>query len=93
MTDLKSKKLIACKGFLFIGIAVLSGGLLFARQPDPRTAFLVMVLIWASARAYYFLFYVLHEYVDPRYKYAGLLSMLQWIKNDKADGGGPAEGD
>jgi len=36
-----------------------------------------LVLIWASARFYYFLFYVLHSYVDSRYKYAGIVALLK----------------
>jgi hypothetical protein len=35
------------------------------------------ILVWSSARLYYFLFYVLQTYVDPSLKYAGLWAMLR----------------
>ena len=41
----------------------------------------VAVLAWASARAYYFAFYVLERYVDPRLRYAGLLALLRARRN------------
>ena len=34
------------------------------------------VLVWSSCRFYYFLFYVLHSYVDPDLRYAGLGAMV-----------------
>ncbi|MCA9402366.1 MAG: hypothetical protein KC897_01180 [Candidatus Omnitrophica bacterium] len=80
MADLKSKKLIVLKGFLFMAIVAVSASLLYAQSPALKTAFLLTLVIWASARAYYFLFYVLYEYVDRRFKYAGLFSLIKAIR-------------
>jgi hypothetical protein len=77
--DLQSKKLIVLKGLLFLLCILLCGGLLIARSPDWRTVLAVALLSWCSARFYYFLFYVLHQYVDPTLKYDGLLPMLRAI--------------
>ena len=78
MADLKSKKLIVLKGFLFMAIVAVSASLLYAQSPALKTAFLLTLVIWASA--YYFLFYVLYEYVDRRFKYAGLFSLIKAIR-------------
>jgi hypothetical protein len=80
MTDLTSKKLIVAKGVMFAVIAVASAGLIFAEKPSLLLAFLLAVLVWASCRFYYFLFYVLEHYVDPTMRYAGLIDLLQGMK-------------
>lgn len=74
--DLKSPTLIVLKGLLFFGCVALSALGLCLETQEPRTIVLVLVLIWASARSYYFLFYVLHRYVDPSLAYSGLFSIL-----------------
>jgi hypothetical protein len=76
VSDLKSKKWIVAKGLMFLGILLLSSALIFAELPEWRTLLLLFVLIWASARFYYFLFYVLQHYVDSTLKYSGLWDML-----------------
>jgi hypothetical protein len=77
MADLRSKPLIVRKGLLFLVILVLSAGLLLVNDPDWRTAGLLAAVIWASARFYYFLFYVLERYVDPTFKYSGLMALFK----------------
>lgn len=79
MADLASKKVIVLKGVLFLGIVLGAGTLLFLERPTVRTAVLLAMLVWASARFYYFLFYVLEKYVDPSMRYAGLLALLSTI--------------
>lgn len=76
MTDITSKKLIVLKGILFLLIIMSSFALILLNQPTLKVALALCVLIWASARFYYFLFYVLERYVDPRLRYAGLLALL-----------------
>jgi hypothetical protein len=44
-------------------------------------AALLAILVWASCRSYYFLFYVLQHYVDPHLRYAGLLALLGQVVN------------
>lgn len=68
---------IVAKGFMFLGIVCISAGLLWAEAPSLKVAALLLVLIWASSRFYYFLFYVLEKYVDPSLRYAGLLALVK----------------
>ena len=60
---------------MFLGVAVVTGAMLWAERPTFRTALLLVLLIWASCRFYYFLFYVLEKYVDPSLHYAGLIGL------------------
>jgi hypothetical protein len=40
--------------------------------------------IWAFCRAYYFAFYVIENYIDPKFRFAGLLSVLGYfVDKDK----------
>ena len=86
MGDLKDKRVIVAKGLLFLLLIVLAAGAIFCLAPDWRTLVLLAVLIWASARFYYFLFYVLHRYVDERYKYAGLVVLIRSIVQRRKTG-------
>ncbi len=76
MPDLQSSPLIIAKGLMFFGIAALSTFLLIVERPSLRVAILLGLLVWASCRFYYFLFYVLERYVDPNLRYAGLWALV-----------------
>jgi hypothetical protein len=76
MTDITSKKLIVLKGTLFLLIVISSSMVILIKQPTLMAVLALCVLIWASARFYYFLFYVLERYVDPSLRYSGLLALL-----------------
>ena len=39
----------------------------------------LLVVIWSSARLYYFLFYVMENYVDEDYRYSGLASLFRQL--------------
>jgi hypothetical protein len=67
------------KAFLLVVIGLLSAGLLFARNPDPTTASFIVLSVWAFSRAYYFAFYVIERYVDPTFRFSGLLSFLRYV--------------
>jgi hypothetical protein len=93
--DLTSKRLIVVKGLLFGTLALLSAGLVFAERPSIGLALLLAVLAWSSARFYYFLFYVLHAYVDPNLKYSGvgaLVAALRRRKTPTPGAGSPCAG-
>ena len=79
MADLNSKKLVVVKGILFLSVACVSFGLLLAPWPSWRAALLLALLVWASCRFYYFLFYVLEKYVDPSLRYSGLWALVREI--------------
>lgn len=79
MSDLQSHRWIVAKGVLFLILALLSASMIFWESPTFRVAVLLAILAWASARFYYFLFYVLEQYVDPSLRYAGIIALLQTL--------------
>ena len=81
MTDLTSPKWIVAKGLLFAGLALAAAALIFIEAPSWKLAALLALLVWASCRFYYFLFYVLEHYVDPTMRYAGLLDLMRGMRN------------
>ena len=80
MTDLKSKKWIVAKGVMFFGIAALTAALIILEMSSLTVAVYLVLLVWASCRFYYFLFYVLEHYVDPTMRYAGLWDLILGMK-------------
>jgi len=83
MRDLSSRGLIVAKGLMFLVVAGVTATLLLLEAPSLRVAALMALLVWASCRFYYFLFYVLHHYVDPSLRYAGLLALLRQIRRTR----------
>lgn len=77
--DLVNPKWMYLKAIGFVLIAFLCAAGLVLRSMKIETALLVLLLIWASARAYYFCFYVIERYIDPEFKFAGLGSVLRYI--------------
>jgi len=84
MTDLKSTKWIVAKGVMFFAIAAISATQILVELPSLNLALLLALLVWASCRFYYFLFYVLEHYVDPTMRYAGLLDLLMGMRRRRA---------
>lgn len=79
MSDLKSKKWIYFKAVLFLLIIVMCAGMLIYQSQNWQTVVLVGLLIWASARLYYFMFYVIGNYVDPEYKFSSVYAFLLYL--------------
>ena len=78
--DLTSKRWIVTKDILFAVLAVLSGALIvFAEFPTPHRAVLLGICVWAACRFYYFLFHVLHGYVDPTLPSAGVMDLVKHL--------------
>ena len=72
MRDLTSGKWMAVKAILFVAIGIFAGGMLIADSPTLKTAALLCLTVWAFARAYYFVFYVIEKYVEPGFRFSGL---------------------
>jgi len=79
MKDLTNPAWIKAKGILFLFLGLFSASLLFSERPTPRVAALLLVAVWAFCRFYYFAFYVLERYVDPTYRFSGLLSLFRYL--------------
>lgn len=78
--DLTDKRWIVAKGLLFFVIVAVSGALLIIEDERWLRLGLVVLLGWSSARAYYFLFYVLERYVGVEGRYAGVLDLIKRLR-------------
>ncbi|MBL8933452.1 MAG: hypothetical protein JNM69_02805 [Archangium sp.] len=78
--DLTDKRWIVAKGLLFFAIVAVSGALSIIEDDRRVRGALVALLVWSSARSYYFLFYVLERYVGIEGRYAGLLDLITRLR-------------
>ena len=79
MADLKKPSLMYLKAVLFCTIALCAAIILVLRDPSWTTVLLVLLVAWASARAYYFVFYVIEKYIDDDYKFSGITSFVRYL--------------
>ncbi len=79
MRDLRDPRWMYLKAALLLLIGMLSFGLLLLPQPLWGRVVLQVLMIWAFARTYYFAFYVIGRYVDPHYRFSGLLDFLRYL--------------
>lgn len=78
MRDLQNPRLMYFKAILFLVIGMTSGFLLWTQVPTLLTFLLVVLVAWSFSRAYYFAFYVIEKYIDPKYRFAGLLDFIRY---------------
>ena len=79
MRELKSSRWIVAKGLLFLVLGLLCAVLLAVEYRSLRSAALFVVAIWCFCRFYYFAFYVIERYVDPSYRFSGLVSFARYV--------------
>ena len=84
MADLKSPILIHLKGWLFLAILLVSGGIVLVQFPGWRVAVLLGLVAWSAARFYYYLFYVIEHYVDPDFRFAGICAAVKYLLTPKS---------
>ena len=53
--------------------------MVFLDNPKWQTAGLLVLAIWSFCRFYYFAFYVIEKYVDPSYKFSGLIDFAKYL--------------
>ena len=87
MGDLRDPRLLYAKAGLFVVIGLLASAGILIEHPQLVLAVQLALAIWAFARAYYFVFYVIEHYIDPGYRYAGLLHFVRhrWRRGRAAD--------
>ena len=85
VSDLTSPCPIHLKGALFLVLGLLSATILLLDRPTVRTALAVAVCVWAFCRFYYYLFYVIERYVDPSFRYSGLVSLVRHALRRQSD--------
>jgi len=79
MKDLTNPFWIKLKGLLFLLVGLAATVFLFLDDPRWQTAVLLAVAIWSCCRFYYFAFYVIEKYVDPTYRFSGLVSFARYL--------------
>ena len=79
MRDLQSHRWMWVKAILFLLIGIASSALILAELPEMRVLILLVLAIWSFCRAYYFAFYVVERYIDPSFRFSGLISMLRYL--------------
>ncbi|TGO02762.1 membrane protein [Candidatus Thiomargarita nelsonii] len=78
--DIKNPKLIYLKVFLFLIILIISAIEIVLETKSWKIAILLLLVIWSSARIYYFMFYVIEKYLDSNYKFSGIMSFVRYSK-------------
>ena len=89
MKDLADPRWITLKGVLFLLIGLASAALLLLDRPDIRTGLLLGLALWSFCRAYYFAFYVIQHYIDPGFRYSGLISFARYFFSRRNHPPGP----
>jgi uncharacterized RDD family membrane protein YckC len=79
MRDITSPRLLYLKGFLFLITGALAALLVLLERPTLKVALLLALAVWCLARFYYFAFYVIQHYVDPGYRFAGLIDFARYL--------------
>ena len=77
MKDLTSAPWIKLKGILFLLLGIAAAALLILECPSWKIAGLLALAVWCFCRFYYFAFYVITHYIDPGYRYAGLVDFAR----------------
>jgi hypothetical protein len=85
MRDINNPAAMWIKAVLLLVIGVTASVLLLVELGTLSGALLLALAIWAFCRAYYFAFYVIEKYVDPGYRFSGLLSFLRYLVRRKQD--------
>ena len=79
MRNLTNPAWIKAKGALFLLLGILAAALILVQRPTLQVGILLAIAVWAFCRFYYFAFYVIEHYVDPTYRFTGLLSFAQYL--------------
>ena len=77
--DLKSKQAIYLKAILFIVILIISVILNIITDELKIRIFSIILIVWSSARIYYFMFYVIENYVDKEFKFSSIYSFVKYL--------------
>ena len=83
MGDLSHPRWMYLKAGLFLVIILLCAGLIWLESPRWETILLVLLMIWAAARLYYFMFYVIENYIDEDYRFSGVVDFLKYLLSRK----------
>jgi len=89
MKDITNLVWIKVKGLLFLLVGLAAATLLITECPTWKAALLLALSVWGFCRFYYFAFYVIEHYVDPSYRFSGLLSFARHLWRSRQGRSGP----
>ncbi len=78
MQNLLSPRWMITKAVLFLVMAGLAAFVVLGNRPSWVNAGCLLLIGWSCSRAYYFAFYVVQHYVDPTFRFSGLLDFFRW---------------
>jgi hypothetical protein len=52
--------------------------------PTFKSLVLLILCVWAFCRLYYFAFYVIEKYIDPGFRFSGVLDALRYVLKSKS---------
>ena len=78
MKELTDPRWIYLKGVLFLILGFFSSALLLLEHFEVKEAVLLGIAVWCFCRFYYFAFYVIERYVDPKFRFSGLWAFAQY---------------
>ncbi|MEO0588108.1 MAG: hypothetical protein AAF078_10755, partial [Planctomycetota bacterium] len=76
---IRSTRLLIVKAAAFVALGLIAAATLLVLHPSLAAAALLLIAVWAFCRAYYFAFYVIEHYVDPAFRFDGILSALRFL--------------
>jgi len=79
MKDISSPTWIKVKGLLFLAVGIAASALLILDNLTWKAVVLLALAVWSFCRFYYFAFYVIEHYVDPNYRFSGLISFVRHL--------------
>ncbi len=82
--DIKSKRLIHIKGWLFFVLALIAVVGLLVPNFSWHNLALLAIAIWAASRWYYYLFYVIEHYVDSEFKFSSVTAAISYLLRHKS---------
>jgi hypothetical protein len=83
MPDLTHTGWIKAKAALFLIAGALASVLLLLEHPTLKVALLLILAIWCFCRAYYFVFHGIERYIDPHFRFSGLISLARYLVSNK----------
>src|SRR6478735_550957 len=64
--DITNPRVLYVKAGLFVLGGTMAAAVILIDRPSWKLALLLALTVWCFARAYYFAFYVIEHYIDPR---------------------------
>jgi hypothetical protein len=83
--DLQDPKWMCFKAIGFVVIGLFACTFILLAIPRWDIAAYLALAIWSFARAYYFAFYVIERYVDPTYRFDGIVSAIRHLRKLRQD--------